>query len=180
MKGYLTNWFLTKWCCIFKTSLQCKDWIQGILKGEVSLYHWPPVWLVWNQLYDNWNFLLLFAKEVNGAVILPPLVFPAESNALFPVWHHLRVQVWDEVRGPVPHRQRTEVWDPVRGPVPDSLRHPVQVSTFERCCQRFLVKLQLQWADSYNCCTCFVHLWQNINKIGSICEVCHKVTRAST
>ncbi len=26
--------------------------LQGILKGEVSLYHWPPVWLVWNQLYD--------------------------------------------------------------------------------------------------------------------------------
>jgi hypothetical protein len=25
---------------------------QGILKGEVSLYRWPPVWLVWNQLYD--------------------------------------------------------------------------------------------------------------------------------
>jgi hypothetical protein len=21
--------------------------VQGILKGEVSLYHWPPVWLVW-------------------------------------------------------------------------------------------------------------------------------------
>jgi hypothetical protein len=21
-------------------------WSQGILKGEVSLYHWPPVWLV--------------------------------------------------------------------------------------------------------------------------------------
>ncbi len=27
--------------------------IQGILKGEVSLYCWPPVWLVWNQLYDQ-------------------------------------------------------------------------------------------------------------------------------
>ncbi len=27
---------------------------QGILKGKVSLYHWPPVWLVWNQLYDYW------------------------------------------------------------------------------------------------------------------------------
>ncbi len=26
---------------------------QGILKGEVSQYHWPPVWLVWNQLYDS-------------------------------------------------------------------------------------------------------------------------------
>ena len=38
---------------------------QGILKGEVSLYHWPPVWLVWNQLYDNWQFLCLFAKQTN-------------------------------------------------------------------------------------------------------------------
>ncbi len=36
--------------------------IQGILKGEVFLYHWPPVWLVKNQLYDNWQFLFLFAK----------------------------------------------------------------------------------------------------------------------
>ncbi len=38
---------------------------QGILKGEASLYHWPPVWLVWNQLYGNWQFLFLFAKEIN-------------------------------------------------------------------------------------------------------------------
>ena len=22
------------------------------------MYHWPPVWLVWNQLYDNLQFLL--------------------------------------------------------------------------------------------------------------------------
>ncbi len=38
---------------------------KGILKGEVSLCHWPPVWLVWNQLYDNWQFLFLFAKQTN-------------------------------------------------------------------------------------------------------------------
>jgi hypothetical protein len=38
---------------------------QGILKGEVSLYHWPPVWLVWNQLYDNWQLLFLFAKQTH-------------------------------------------------------------------------------------------------------------------
>ncbi len=38
---------------------------QGILKGEVSLCHWPPVWLIWNQLYDNWQFLFLFAKQTN-------------------------------------------------------------------------------------------------------------------
>ncbi len=37
----------------------------GILKGEVSLYRWPPVWLVWNQLYDNWQFLFLFAKQTD-------------------------------------------------------------------------------------------------------------------
>ncbi len=39
--------------------------IQGILKREVSLYCWPPVWLVWNQLYDNWQFLFLFVKQTN-------------------------------------------------------------------------------------------------------------------
>jgi hypothetical protein len=38
---------------------------QGILQGEVSLYHWPPVWLVWNPLYDNWQFLFLFPKHTN-------------------------------------------------------------------------------------------------------------------
>ena len=38
---------------------------QGILKGDVSLYHRPPVWLVWNQQYDNWQFLLIFAKQTN-------------------------------------------------------------------------------------------------------------------
>ncbi len=38
---------------------------HGILKGEVSLYRWPPVWLVWNQLYDNRQFLFLFAKQTN-------------------------------------------------------------------------------------------------------------------
>ncbi len=38
---------------------------QGILKGEVSLYHWPPVWLIWNQLYDNRQFLFLFSKQAN-------------------------------------------------------------------------------------------------------------------
>ncbi len=39
---------------------------QGILKGEVSLYCWPPVWLVWNQMYDNLQFLFLFAKQTNS------------------------------------------------------------------------------------------------------------------
>ncbi len=32
--------------------------------GEVSMYHWPPVWLVWNQLYDNWQFLFSFANRL--------------------------------------------------------------------------------------------------------------------
>ncbi len=42
--------------------------IRGILKGEVSLYHWPPVWLVCNQLYDNGQFLFLFAKQTNRII----------------------------------------------------------------------------------------------------------------
>ncbi len=64
---------------------------QGILKEEVTLYHWPPVWLVWNQLYDKWQYLFLFGKqtnpnqsqEVNGKVILPPLVFPGKKVTIF-------------------------------------------------------------------------------------------------
>jgi len=28
---------------------------MGILKGEVSLYHWPPVWLVWISLFCKWK-----------------------------------------------------------------------------------------------------------------------------
>ncbi len=39
---------------------------QGILKGKVSLYHWPPVGPIWNQLYDYWYFLFLFAKQTNS------------------------------------------------------------------------------------------------------------------
>jgi hypothetical protein len=39
---------------------------QGTLKGEVSLYYRPPVWLVWNQLSDNWKFSFLFAKQTGG------------------------------------------------------------------------------------------------------------------
>ena len=62
---------------------------QGILKGEVLLYRWPPVWLVWNQLYDNWQLLFLSTKqtipkpvrqEVKGTMILAPLVFPALAS----------------------------------------------------------------------------------------------------
>jgi hypothetical protein len=34
------------------TASECPH--QGILKGEVSLYPWPPVW---NQLHDNIKFL---------------------------------------------------------------------------------------------------------------------------
>ncbi len=38
---------------------------QGTLKWQVSLYPWPPVWLVWNQLFDNGRFLFLFAKRTD-------------------------------------------------------------------------------------------------------------------
>ncbi len=30
---------------------QLRNLLQGILKGEVSLYLWPPVWLVWISLF---------------------------------------------------------------------------------------------------------------------------------
>jgi len=42
------NWNGNRKLCFFLSPS-----LQGILKVEVSLYHWPPVWLVWNLLYDN-------------------------------------------------------------------------------------------------------------------------------
>jgi len=36
---------------------------QGTLKGQVSLYCWPPVWLVGNQLYDNWQFFCFYLQS---------------------------------------------------------------------------------------------------------------------
>ncbi len=40
------------------------SWLcKGILKGEVSLYRWPPIWLVWNQLYDYWQFLCFYLQN---------------------------------------------------------------------------------------------------------------------
>ncbi len=42
----------------------CHSIIQEILKGEVSLYRWPPVWLVWNQLYDYWQFLFYLKNRL--------------------------------------------------------------------------------------------------------------------
>jgi len=52
-----------RWHCF--PALAKETFYQGILKGKVSLYCWPPVWLVWNQPYDNWQFLFLFAKQTN-------------------------------------------------------------------------------------------------------------------
>jgi hypothetical protein len=55
---------------------------QGILKGEVSLYHGPPVCLVWVSVFCK-NIVSSHTadskpvrQEVKGTVILPPLVFP--------------------------------------------------------------------------------------------------------
>jgi len=61
LKIYFWGWV----CCMAARVFTLGRMVQGILKGDVSLYCWPPVWLVSNQLYDNWQFLFLFAKQTN-------------------------------------------------------------------------------------------------------------------
>jgi hypothetical protein len=71
-------------------------YMQGILEGEVSLYCWPPVWLVRNQLYHNWQFLFLFAKQTNPNLsnrrsIVQwyfPLNYSLHIYASLEVWHN--------------------------------------------------------------------------------------------
>ncbi len=55
---------LYKYRCYEKTHIYTR-YRQEILKGEVSLYCWPPALLIWNQLYDYRPFLFLFAKQAN-------------------------------------------------------------------------------------------------------------------
>jgi hypothetical protein len=40
---------------VIGTQGHCLVLRQGILKGEVSLYPWPPVWLVWINLFCKWK-----------------------------------------------------------------------------------------------------------------------------
>ncbi len=38
----------------------------NILKGDVSLYHWPPVWLIWISLFCKW------IQKLSGVIQLIP------------------------------------------------------------------------------------------------------------
>jgi hypothetical protein len=67
----------------------------GIIKGEVSLYHWPPVWLVCITLFLQIKTKIVSShtadckpvkQEVNSTVILPPLVFPACTIHIIYLW----------------------------------------------------------------------------------------------
>ncbi len=50
---------LLAWKCCISRECWYRQTDQGILKGEVSQYHWPPVWLVWNRMTtDNFCFYL--------------------------------------------------------------------------------------------------------------------------
>ncbi len=58
----------------------------GIIKGEGSLYCWPPVWLVWIYFANKnkncqWSYNWFQTSLTGGqrTVILPPLVFPGRS-----------------------------------------------------------------------------------------------------
>ncbi len=79
------SWMIKNWGHAKMSQCLRPTFEQGILKGEVSLYRWPPIRLVGNQLYDTWQFFFFIYKtdwskpvkqEVNGTVILPPLAFP--------------------------------------------------------------------------------------------------------
>ncbi len=89
----ITNTTVSNTMIIYDGILTLEKVIQGIPKGEVSLYSWLPVWLVWNQLYDNWQLLFLFPKQTNPnqsnrrsmVQILPPLVFPGRCHGKLPL-----------------------------------------------------------------------------------------------
>jgi hypothetical protein len=60
---------------------KCREYLRGKYHCTVALLFW----LVWNQLYDKWQFLFLFLKHTNpnqsnrwsNVQWYPPLVFPS-------------------------------------------------------------------------------------------------------
>ncbi len=72
--------------CLLQTDILLSRQIeQGIQKGEISLYGWPPVWLVWNQLFDWFGISCLTGLE-SAVWLLWIFVFickqtnPSQSN----------------------------------------------------------------------------------------------------
>jgi len=86
---------------------------QGILKGGVSLYLWPPVWLVWISPFCKKKCRSHTAdskpvkQEVNSTVILSPLVFPDSCLHIYWCCLHLTHQFWAIGKNPIflPHLQ---------------------------------------------------------------------------
>ncbi len=71
---------------------------QGILKGEISLYRWPPVWLVWNQLYDNWQYFLnrlIQTSQTGGQWYsdTSPFRTPCTNNNLLMCYVHIYMHI---------------------------------------------------------------------------------------
>jgi len=58
--GYI---YLTLNIFLLSKTQQARCVLAWNTKGGVSLYLWPPGWLASNQLYYNWQFLFLFAKQ---------------------------------------------------------------------------------------------------------------------
>ncbi len=73
---------------------------QGILNGEVSLYHWPPVWLVWISLFCKYKqklsvFIQLIPNQSNRrsmvqwyfplwySLVLPTVPLPLATNGTY-------------------------------------------------------------------------------------------------
>ncbi len=58
---------------------------QGIIKGEVSLYCWPPVRLVWNQLFDHWQFFIYLKNRLIQTSQTGGQQYSDTSPSVFPI-----------------------------------------------------------------------------------------------
>ena len=73
-----------------------RNFEQGILKGEVSLYYWPPVWLIWNRMRTE-----IFCFYLQNRLIQTSQTggqwYSDTSFLVFPVlslWHHSLHGLW--------------------------------------------------------------------------------------
>ncbi len=119
-------WYLNN--CFNFLKLTAPLWLlykNSLLKLSVkptSKPTWPPVWLVWNKLYDNCQVFFLFAKQANPnrpnrrSVVkwyFPHLVFPAFSRLASTTRRDLSATVATSDFTATPNRERRTIANPV-------------------------------------------------------------------
>jgi hypothetical protein len=84
-----------KWC--YKKYIFCHGHTWGNYCAQEILVHWPPVWLVWNQLYADWQLFwfqnsLIQTSQTGGQWYsdTSPFSIPCCADHYYERWYFIK------------------------------------------------------------------------------------------